>query len=98
VVSAASFRHAPRSVLLVVALAAWPAAAAAQKTDVVTMPNGDKITGEVQSLSRGKLDYKTDDLGRLSIEWTKVARIVSRHLFDIEVSDGRSYWPPRRAN
>ncbi|HEX9164323.1 MAG TPA: DUF481 domain-containing protein [Gemmatimonadales bacterium] len=82
----------PRPVLLVAALAVWPAVASAQKTDVVTMPNGDKITGEVKSLARGKLDYSTDDLGRLSIEWIKVARIVSMHYFDVEVSSGRRYY------
>jgi hypothetical protein len=82
----------PRSVLLAAALAAWPAVASAQKTDVVTMPNGDKITGEIESLSRGKLDYSTDDLGRLSIEWIKVARITSMHYFDVEVASGRRYF------
>jgi len=82
----------PRSVLLIAALAAWPGIAVAQKTDVVTMPNGDKITGEVQSLSRGKLDYKTDDLGRLSIEWIKLTRLISEHYFDVEVMSGRRYF------
>lgn len=65
---------------------------AAQKTDVVTMPNGDKITGEVKSLSRGKLDYNTDDLGRLSIEWVKLTRLISNHYFDVEVMSGRRYF------
>jgi hypothetical protein len=82
----------PRNVLLVAALVAWPAAAAAQKTDIVTMPNGDKITGEVKSLSRGKLDYNTDDLGRLSIEWIKLTRLISEHYFDVEVMSGRRYF------
>jgi len=81
-----------RSVLLIAALAGWPAVASAQKTDVVTMPNGDKITGEVQSLSRGKLDYKTDDLGRLSIEWVKLTRLISDHYFDVEVMSGRRHF------
>lgn len=77
---------------LAACLVGWPAAALAQKTDVVTMPNGDQITGEIKGLSRGKLDYLTDDLGRLSIEWVKVARIVSIHPFDIEVASGQRYF------
>ena len=82
----------PRSALLLAALAAWPGIAAAQKTDVVTMPNGDRITGEVQGLSRGKLDYKTDDLGRISIEWVKLTRLTSVHYFDVEVASGVRYF------
>ena len=38
-------------------------AAEAQKTDSVWIRNGDRITGEVKSLSRGLLKYSTDDLG-----------------------------------
>jgi hypothetical protein len=45
-----------------------PVSLAAQKTDVVVIANGDVITGEIKGLSRGKLDYNTDDAGRLSIK------------------------------
>jgi hypothetical protein len=81
-----------RSVRFAAVLALWPGLAAAQKTDVVTMPNGDRITGEIKGLSRGKLDYSTDDLGRLSIEWVKLTRLVSDHYFDVEVATGRRYF------
>lgn len=64
----------------------------AQKTDVIVMVNGDVITGEVKGLERGKLDYNTDDIGRLSIQWIKVLRITSRHYFEVEVSSGRKYF------
>jgi hypothetical protein len=40
------------------------------------------------SLARGKLDCKTDDAGRLSIEWLKVARVTSPYTFEIENSAG----------
>lgn len=66
------------------ALVAVPATAAAQRTDVVVMLNGDRITGEVMAVSRGKLDYKTDDVGRLSVEWTKVVQITSRRWFEVQ--------------
>jgi hypothetical protein len=62
------------------------------KTDVVVLGNGDRITGEVKSLSRGKLDYSTDDAGRLSIEWVKVARMTSLHSFEVEVGSGAKYY------
>ncbi|MDH4130695.1 MAG: DUF481 domain-containing protein [Gemmatimonadota bacterium] len=62
---------------------------AAQKTDVVVMVNGDRITGEVKGLSSGKLDYSTDDAGRLSIEWDKVLRLTSRHSFEVSLRSGQ---------
>ena len=39
----------------------------AQKTDVVTLENGDEITGEIKQLDRGKLEYGTDDMGTVEI-------------------------------
>ena len=37
--------------------AAW-----AQKTDIVALKNGERITGEVKELKFGKLEYSTDDV------------------------------------
>src|SRR5262245_41137258 len=75
------------SLALAVALAA-AAPALAAKTDVLVLRNGDHITGEVKGLARGKLDYSTDDAGRLSIEWEKVARLTSKNSFDFEDASG----------
>jgi hypothetical protein len=69
-----------------------PAAASAAKTDVVVLRNGDRITGEIKSLAYGKLEYSTDDAGRLSIEWDKVARITSPHSFQLETVAGFRYF------
>jgi hypothetical protein len=73
-------------------ISAWPAIAQAAKTDVLVLLNGDRITGDVKSLSRGKLDYSTDDAGRLSIEWIKVARLSSTHEFEVEVESGAKHF------
>src|SRR5262245_52392239 len=82
------------------AAACSPRPAAAAKTDILVLRNGDRITGEVKGLSRGKLDYSTDDAGRLSVEWVKVARLTSVHSFDFEDSFGKRYFgrlvPPSR--
>ena len=43
------------------------------RTDVVTLANGDRITGEVVRLDRGRLEFKTDDAGTLYLEWDKLA-------------------------
>jgi Protein of unknown function, DUF481 len=69
-----------------------PAVSFAAKVDVIVLRNGDRITGEVKSLSRGKLDYSTDDAGRLAVEWVKVARISSPRSFEVEVASGVTYF------
>jgi hypothetical protein len=66
--------------------------AAADKTDVVVLLNGDHLTGEVKGMSRGQLDFKTDDAGRPSIEWVKVARLTSKHTFEVVLSSGEKHY------
>ena len=67
-------------------------AARAQKTDSVWIRNGDRITGEVKSLSRALLKYSTDDLGTISIEWDKVVRIKSTATFEVQLHSGSKYY------
>jgi Protein of unknown function, DUF481 len=65
------------------------AAAAAQgRTDVVTLANGDRITGEVVRLDRGQLEFKTDDIGTLYLEWDKLVSLVTTRLAEVTTSDG----------
>ena len=70
------------------------AAAQAQKTDSVWIRNGDRITGEVKSLSRALLKYSTDDLGTIYIEWDHVDRISSRATFEVQVRTGIKHYGP----
>ena len=60
-----------------------------KKTDLITLLNGDRITGEIVDLNRGRLELKTDDAGTLDIEWDKIARIEAARQFEVETSDGR---------
>jgi hypothetical protein len=64
----------------------------AQKTDTVTLYNGNKITGEIKTLERGKLDYSTDDMGRVYVEWDKIARLFSRAYFEVELETGDKFY------
>lgn len=85
-------RNAGLAFALGAAVAFAPRPALGAKTDILVLRNGDRITGEVKGLGRGKLDYSTDDAGRLSVEWEKVARLTSANSFDIEDSFGRRYF------
>ncbi len=64
----------------------------AQKTDVVRLANGDRITGEVSSLSRGQLTFSTDDAGTIYFEWDNVASVESTRQFDVTTSDGQRFF------
>jgi hypothetical protein len=75
---------------IVMAIGAAPALAAA-RTDVVVLANGDRITGEVRQVERGKLTFKTDDIGTIEIEWDKVVSVSAAAPFDVEDLDGNQY-------
>jgi len=67
-------------------------AALAEKTDIVFLHNGDRITGEVKSLFRGKLEFKTDHMGTLYIEWQEILEIVSDTGQSIELTNGQRFY------
>lgn len=59
----------PGTAANLLALAAFPVAAR-EKSHLVVMDDGSIIYGEIMSLARWKLDYRTDSAGRPSIEST----------------------------
>ena len=87
---AVGLRCARVATVLAAVLAAT--AAQAEKTDVIILANGDHLTGEIKGMSRGRLDFNTDDAGRPSIEWSKVARVTSTHAFEVELASGIKYY------
>jgi hypothetical protein len=78
-------------VALAVLVLATPAFAQ-PKTDVVTLANGDRITGEIDRLDRGRLEFKTDDAGTLYLEWDKLSSLVSKRFVEVVTSDGLRYF------
>lgn len=87
--------NASRTVLLGVLLAAptllcalSAQAANRDNTDVITLKNGDRVTGEIESLEYGLLRLSTDDMGTLNIEWSAIASIDSKYVFDVQLVGG----------
>jgi Protein of unknown function, DUF481 len=79
--------------LLVVALIALAASAgasagAAPKVDVVVLRNGSRIVGEIRSMTKSRLELKTDDMGTLQIEWDNIAQITAPEYFEVERMNG----------
>ena len=64
----------------------------AQKTDLVVLRNGDRITGEVKNMRNAKLQFSTDDAGTLYIEWNKILALTAKAYFEVEVEDGTVYY------
>ena len=64
------------------------ATASAQRTDVATLANGDRITGEVMRLDRGRLEFKTDDAGTMYMEWDALASVVTTRIVEVVSVDG----------
>lgn len=64
----------------------------AQKTDIITLINGDKITGEIKGLETGLLELSTDNMSTIYIEWNKITDIHTDKIFEVELTDGRIYY------
>ncbi|HEY7445408.1 MAG TPA: DUF481 domain-containing protein [Vicinamibacterales bacterium] len=61
------------------------------RTDIVTLANGDRITGEVVRLDRGRLEFKTDDAGTLYLEWDKLVSVITKRRVEVVTTDGRRF-------
>jgi hypothetical protein len=65
---------------------------ARDKTDVIVMKNGDRITGEIKGLSTGVLSLKLSYAqGTVALEWAQVAHLESNQLFLVKTQDGTVY-------
>ncbi len=58
------------------------------KTDLITVVNGDQITGAVNAMSAGKLSVSTSYAGTVNIKWREIKQIESRYLYEIRLDDG----------
>ena len=61
--------------------------ATAVQGDEVVMKNGDRLRGEVVSMTRGKLVLKTSYAGNVSIDWGEVSRMTTNRPFELTLDD-----------
>jgi len=65
---------------------------AREKSDVIVMKNGDRLTGEIKSLDSGVLQFSVDYIdGTASIRWSMVDHLESKQLFVVATEDGSVY-------
>ena len=85
-------RLTPRWVLaLLTVISVILPASAREKTDVVILKNGDRITCEIKNLARGILTVKTDSMSTVEIKWQDIGKITSNYLFTVQDDQGRIY-------
>ena len=80
-----------RAIVAIALVLASCTPAFAQKTDVVTLANGDRITGEITILERGRLEFSTDDAGTLYLEWDKLVSLVTTRQVEVLTGSGIRY-------
>ena len=82
------------ALLVAVGLLAATAAALAgpperEKTDVVVMANGDRLTGRILYVQYGILQLSSKHSGSVAIEWPSVRAIISTYRFRVERFGGQ---------
>ena len=81
-----------RLLLLILALLFSTPFYAREKTDVMVMTNGDRLTCEIKGLDAGVLYVSFDYIdGTASVNWSKVARLESNQLFVVKTEGGAVY-------
>ncbi len=77
-----------RRALLAALLLACSVSALAQKTDIIELSNGDRVTGEIKYYSSGRLTVDTSHSSWIKVKWSLISSISSDKQFDIETIDG----------
>jgi hypothetical protein len=78
-------------VTLILAVLATGPLQARDKTDVIILANGDRVTGEIKKVDRGLLELKTDFMGTINIEWEHIKEVTSQYAFQVELTSGARY-------
>ena len=66
-------------------------AATGARADTVVLTNGDRLTGEIQKLSGGKLLLKTTYAGGIQIDWKMIDKLTTEAPVEVEVQSGKRY-------
>ena len=65
--------------------------ARAQMVDSLYLSSGERLLGDINSLSVGDLNFGTFHMGTVDVEWEHVTRLVSPKSWDIRTADGSHY-------
>jgi hypothetical protein len=74
--------------LLVVVSALTISAAAYAQGDVALFKNGDRLTGEIKSLDRGRVSFDNPTTGVIKLEWDDIDQLFSTTTFEVMLESG----------
>ena len=77
--------------ILLITVALGYSAKVQADNDVVIFKNGDRLTGEVKSLERGRLRFDSDATGTIPVEWDEVALLTSEQNIQVETETGERF-------
>lgn len=66
--------------------------ALAQKTDLIYLVNGDRITGEIKEVRQAQMRLSTNPMGTVWIKWDDIERIKSDKWLQVELTDGTRFF------
>lgn len=78
-------------IIFVFLLFSWNKFVFSDKTDVIIMKNGDRLTGEIKEMDRGILKCSTDHMKMVFIKWPEVTNISSEDRFEIQLESGERF-------
>ncbi len=81
-----------KAALIALALVAASSPLFAQKTDVIVLSNGDRVTGEIKFYASGRLTVDTSHSSWIKVKWSLIASITSDKQFDVETIDGLHHY------
>lgn len=67
-------------------------AIAGDKTDVIYLRNGDRVTGEIKEMLQGQLRLDTVSMGVILVKWTDIDHIESTKYIQTEMLDGTRHF------
>jgi hypothetical protein len=76
------------SVCVFLAAALATSAAAYGASDVALFKNGDRLTGEIKALDRGRVSFDAPATGVINLEWDDVAQLISTTTFELTLESG----------
>ena len=81
-----------RRVLLVAfALCAAAVAHAAENPDTLYFKNGDRLIGDVKTLSLGEVTIDPPEMDKVNVKWEEVSRFSSDRTWNIRTANGRQF-------
>ena len=74
--------------LLTAALTTLLAATAHGQSDIALFKNGDRLTGEIKALDRGKVSFDSPTTGVIALEWDDIDQLFSTTTFEVNLVSG----------